>query len=651
MASATSSRRPDIQGLRAVAVLMVVAFHAGLPVPGGFVGVDVFFVISGFVITAMLEREFHKHGGIGLRRFYKRRFQRLTPALAVMVAVVLIVSLAILSPLGPLQAAAKTGIGALLLVANFVIARTTGGYFDLPAETNPLLHTWSLSVEEQFYLVFPFVLAGSWLLAARHRRLRHAPLLTVCGIAAVSLGLALVDATAGRSIGAPWIAGFYASFTRAWEFAAGALLALLVHHVTSVRRGVVTAAGVVGAVMLAASLWLIDGQTTFPGPWTLLPVVGTVLVLIACLGDDGPVSRALAVRPMVWIGDRSYSIYLWHWPFIVFAALLWPGSDTMLIVAAVVSLAPAVGSYAFVEQPIRTLRLPSGARFARMVAVIMVPAIVVSAGVLALTNRVLEPRYRNGDVPVAFHGAIGWDNDGLLREWYVPSDTAGLDVGGDIGGFESSCLQSRAGDPELVIVGDSHAKHLFTGFARRLPDTIVMFCAANEFPDGTQEPFSSLYPYIERTPSIRTVVVSNFWRREPDLAAFDRTLNQLVAADKSVFVTEDVPDFPFDPFRCKYKVLVGNLCSTDRSRVETMRRAYERRLRSYSEAVPGVQILPTADYFCDSDECRMTVGDDLLYRDPNHLNYRGSTYLARNLLRDNPQLAASVTGATPTNGA
>jgi len=143
-------RRNDVQGLRALAVIAVVAFHAGLPVPGGFVGVDIFFVISGFVITGMLQREHLENGRIRFVRFYVRRFKRLTPALALMVTVTTIVALLILSPFGAQQAASSTATAAMLIYANFSISRSTGGYFDLSAESNPLLNTWSLSVEEQF---------------------------------------------------------------------------------------------------------------------------------------------------------------------------------------------------------------------------------------------------------------------------------------------------------------------------------------------------------------------------------------------------------------------------------------------------------------------------------------------------------------------
>ena len=209
VAAPAPSRRLDIQGLRALAVLLVVAFHAGLPLPGGFVGVDVFFVISGFVITAMLRREWETTGRIRFGAFYLRRFKRLAPALAVMVVTTTLASSLFLSPLGPQQDAARTAVGALLTGANLVIAGTTGGYFDAPAELNPLLNTWSLSVEEQFYLAFPALLALGWLLAPR---LRSAPAVLVGAAAIVSFALADAGTT---GVAQSWLLGFYSPFTRA----------------------------------------------------------------------------------------------------------------------------------------------------------------------------------------------------------------------------------------------------------------------------------------------------------------------------------------------------------------------------------------------------------------------------------------------------
>ena len=291
---APPSRRPDVQGLRAVAVLLVVAFHAGLPVPGGFVGVDVFFVISGFVITSMLHRELLETGRIGLAHFYIRRFKRLTPALALMVAVVMAASVLILSPIESQGNAALTALGAIFLVANVVIARTTGNYFDADADTNPLLHTWSLSVEEQFYLIFPVMLLIGWRLGSRYRRAT-----AVSGVAigiggAISLALALGEAKGVGFTALPEsLIGFYGPATRAWEFAAGVLLALGARRLTTLSTSLSLAMSGVGAALLCGSLWLISDATPFPGPWTLVPVCGTLLLIAAGPGN-GPITSRLS---------------------------------------------------------------------------------------------------------------------------------------------------------------------------------------------------------------------------------------------------------------------------------------------------------------------------------------------------------------------
>lgn len=347
----TTNRRPDIQGLRAVAVTMVVAYHAGLPIPGGFLGVDVFFVISGFVICRMLAREWENTGRLDFARFYWRRFKRLTPALALIVAVTLLAGCLLLSPLGPVAgASAQTGIGAMLLAANVAIAKTTGGYFDAAAETNPLLHTWSLSVEEQFYLVFPLLL----MVGLRFSRIwKPAPVFIIIGVSAASFCLALTpllrqhmsDFNAG-------LLGFYSPVPRIWEFGAGAIIALLAQP--SVPNNRYRAfASLAGAVGLVVSVFVIDGSLSHPGIVTLAPVLFTVL-LIWGGSVSNPITQLLSSRPLVWLGDVSYSWYLWHWPAIVLVPLaMGYESSGLLLIAAMASLIPAAASYYWVEQPIR----------------------------------------------------------------------------------------------------------------------------------------------------------------------------------------------------------------------------------------------------------------------------------------------------------
>ena len=308
--SSSSSRRLDVQGLRAIAVLMVIAFHAKLPLPGGFVGVDVFFVISGFVITSMLLREHARSGRIDLKRFYIRRFKRLTPALAVMVVITLVASTLLSSPLGPQQNTALTGLGAIALIANLVIAQTSGGYFDAPAATNALLHTWSLSVEEQFYLVFPVLLIVS-LRFARRRPWAPAGVVAVVGLVSF---VAAVAGSRGVSVSNSMllaalnlILGFYSPVTRAWEFAAGCLLALGGRAVWGrPSRALSGLLGVIGVIGLGISAFAIDDRTPFPGLWTLLPVLATSLVILAG-SSRNLLTRLLGSRILVWVGDLSYS--------------------------------------------------------------------------------------------------------------------------------------------------------------------------------------------------------------------------------------------------------------------------------------------------------------------------------------------------------
>ena len=335
--------RLDVQGLRGLAVLVVVLLHAGLPVPGGFTGVDIFFAISGFVITAALVKRLVTNGHMRMGAFYLARIRRLFPALAVMLTIVLLASM-VFGAIGALGITARTGAAAALINANnYLLLFDVGGYFDATADLNPLMHTWSLSVEEQVYLVFPTLVLLSWIGLRRlrggdpMRRIRW----MLIAVVAVSFGLAawLSLVVPAADAGTLWGRfDYYSAFTRAWEFAAGALLAVTPALVPRGRRAA-TITGVLGAALIAIGLVVISDAITYPGPLTLLPVLGAVLVMAAGVSDTGnPVSRALSVRPMVGLGNLSYSWYLWHWPFIVFAGIWWSGALAPRVGVAVLSL-------------------------------------------------------------------------------------------------------------------------------------------------------------------------------------------------------------------------------------------------------------------------------------------------------------------------
>ncbi len=438
--------RPDIQGIRALAVLLVVVYHAGGPTPGGFVGVDVFFVVSGFVIGGSLFAEADRTGGISLADFYRRRIRRLLPALAATIAITLLLAAVLTSPLGPQSTAAGTGIAALLFSSNYYLATSGGSYFEVAAEANPLLHLWTLSVEEQFYFLLPAVVAATWWLAGSkalgkrwniNPRTLVAVILVFGSVVSLGLSIALSNGNGFGLLGAPERMAFYSTPTRIWEFTAGVLLALAGSRLV-VRGGFATAASALGLAAIGLAAFTFDGLTVFPGSAALVPVVGTV-ALILSVHPAGPIQRLLASSPAIWIGDRSYSWYLWHWPFIVFAGGLWPSSSFAAPLAAAVSIVPAMLSYDYIEEPIRRGRaLPSWSALRLLATATVIPIL------LGLVVQRGADRNWGLDIPP------GWGAEGIA------ADAGCRDFGA---GWDADACTFGVDDPigTIFLVGDSHA--------------------------------------------------------------------------------------------------------------------------------------------------------------------------------------------------
>lgn len=470
---ASPARRLDVQGLRAVAVLLVVAFHAGLPVPGGFMGVDVFFVISGYVIIALLYWEVSSTGRISLSGFFSRRARRIMPALSLVTTLTVVGAWFWLSPLGTQQVTATTARAASLFYANWSIRATSGDYFAEAATVNPLLHTWSLSVEEQFYMVFPSLLALTWLVARRRAwrgRLTVVWLLAILTVASLVASLVFTGPLASHwSDATTW--AFYGSMFRVWEFAIGGILAVAVRKRPALPSAVLTAIGILGAAMVAVSVFVVSGATPWPGPWTVPPVLGTAAIIFAGSGLTRGVVPGLASRPMVWLGDLSYSLYLWHWPAIVFTTVLTAGSPTWIRIAAFGSLLPAWIAFQLIEQPIRT----SGARgrkaFALGAVCIAIP--VVAAGVLLHHAdsyvREAEHAVSGGKPRLGYPQTPSPPDDPFQAailaqrgQWEVYDEPC---LGGGKDEPVGSCVFFDApGRPRAVLIGDSHAGAYAPGF-------------------------------------------------------------------------------------------------------------------------------------------------------------------------------------------
>ena len=353
--------RGDIDGLRAVAIVLVVGYHALIPgFHGGFVGVDVFFVISGFLITRNLLSESTRTGRVALMTFWAKRIRRLVPALALMVVAVVALSLFILPSLD-WPSVADQARAALLYVSNLVFARQATDYFGGDISTSLFLHTWSLGVEEQFYLLWPLLVGGACLLVrGRDRRLLRPILIVGFGVTfVVSLSLCVYLTSTGSAF------AFFGLPARAWEFAAAGLLAAVPLPAVVRTRGAQIASAVVGVALLLTALVLLSDSSVYPGFWPLLPVSATVLIIISgdiAVGMPGnPLSQVLSLRPMRALGRVSYSWYLWHWPFILLAIAYFDKDKRSLRLAAVlVALGVATVAYTLVENRVRFAKALTG---------------------------------------------------------------------------------------------------------------------------------------------------------------------------------------------------------------------------------------------------------------------------------------------------
>lgn len=460
--TAVDGFRRDVQGLRGIAVLLVVCFHAGLGLTGGFIGVDVFFVVSGFVITLGLARELRTTGTISFRNFYTRRIRRLLPIFAVVSGTTILLSLVAIPGLVARQALADTARSASLLMANLQLESTGGGYFAESAENNPFLHTWSLSVEEQFYLVLPALLLVTWRVGRGPATSARWCRFTVAFLTATSF-LAATSTIAGGDVRT----AFYATPLRAWEFGVGVLLALNVHHLARLRRTAASLLSLIGLVALLVPALLYTEATTFPGVAALAPVLGTALLIVGG-SAAGPVTSAVSWSPLTWIGDRSYGWYLWHWPGIILAEVTWPDAPLAAPAAAVCTLLITAVTYRLVEHPMRRAHAVKGI------------AVVALAGILVL-------------VPVAASSIVD-------REAVLASEPVGDDFGLFSRAWEANCTNLPWPEEDCVfpvddasgtalLLGDSHAAAMAdvvtTTAARLQLDTVVstMFgCPA--FPRG-----------------------------------------------------------------------------------------------------------------------------------------------------------------------
>jgi len=369
-------KRRDIEGLRAIAVGIVLLYHAGFSwMQGGYIGVDVFFVISGFLITSLLVREREDTGRISLSNFYSRRARRILPMSAVVVVATLIASLRWLEPLRR-ESLGVDAIGTATFSSNLIFADRGADYLQASLPPSPLQHYWSLAVEEQFYLVWPALIILVTL-GVRHTRLKVGITSGVVAVASFIACMALMDSAPA------W--AFFSPHTRAFELAIGALLAVLPMTRHQIARTAEVSASWIAVIAILVVAVLFDDSIRFPGPWALLPVV---LTAIAIRGGDATYGPTWLLRapPMQWLGSRSYSAYLWHWPVLILAEAARGEKLTLAQASAclVISLALSELSFRFIENPLHINKKIVGLRALSLAASLLV--VVVGSGMLMRNN-------------------------------------------------------------------------------------------------------------------------------------------------------------------------------------------------------------------------------------------------------------------------
>ena len=631
----TGHRRPDVQGLRGIAIALVVVYHAYSPfMPSGFVGVDVFFVISGWVIAQSVVQRWESSGTFAFKDFWWRRARRLIPALGVMITFVSVASVMILAII-PATQTLLTGLLAIFSAANIGVYRFTGDYFSLDASLNPLIHSWSLAVEEQYYFGFS-VLLSIFVLGKVRRALPQMVLSVFSSLLVLSLVAAFVgytDAIDG------WVAeflfGFYSPIPRLWEFSIGVVGYLLVRERGRLSGVLGLATFCAGAVLifLGASGFFAVGAAPFSSE-VAMAVVGSYLVLVSHGGEAGQI--ILENRVMVWLGDRSYSIYLWHWPMIVFSSQVFGSFSFAGILGGFASVPIAMLSYRFIEK--KQLRLDlSEIRWAKFfwLKFVLVPILV--AGAMLFATSVAQR-------------AVDQPNTSVLMEPCINlSQSPHYEV----------CIwnSSEPNATTVWLIGDSNANHYRTGLYSAALETGTVLgvsvrnsCpplsplpAGISFPDGCERNNEFLFAHLaDQEPGFIVMGMSvSSWldHSAPNqganvLDSLEESILKLQRAGHQVAVVSPLPPWPgtarVGPAYCGIPFLLYENCVASLA-LKDADPAYGPLITSFEQQVglSDAEWLDVRDTICPLGVCfSREPGGEWIWIDRNHLSTLASERLA-----------------------
>jgi peptidoglycan/LPS O-acetylase OafA/YrhL len=606
--------RPDIDGLRAISVLAVMLYHAEFQVfSGGFIGVDVFFVISGYLITQMVLGDFER-GSFSLSHFYERRVRRILPALLVMLAATVPLAYVFLSA-DPLADYSAALLGATWFSSNFVFW-SEAGYFDRASEFKPLLHTWSLGVEEQFYLVFP---ALFWVLY------KFKWLIPGLSLAVV---ISFLMAQFGLSRDAEW--PFYMLVSRAWELGLGALLAVVLAHsrISEIRVTRLLAELLVlsGSLAILVPVFIFSELTATPGPLLLVPTLGACL-LIWLAPATSYMRRLLSLKWLVGLGLISYSLYLWHQPVLVFGRIII--GDALGFewrIAMLLGAFPlAILSWRYIERPFRH----AGQIATRHLIFIVLVMMMITTGSAVMLHHLAstDEKASTGVVGDIGHGRYYEVMDQRFDRCEVEYLQYRIELWENV----PRCHKSkRAGAPSIAFYGDSHAEQLFVG-AEALLSQASIYLIRGGIPFLGNDRFKGPLRYLEEQKDINVVVFSAYWLEKIQILGGEQfseqlfnTVKWMVGRGFKVVLMMDTPDFGFDPALCVYESKLNNArCDITRKQHNGDQAIYRELFIAIAEH-PNVELVDVSRAICDVNTCSMLSEDRLLYRDNDHLNLIGS---------------------------
>ncbi len=648
--------RPDLEGLRAVAVLLVLLYHAGITgFGGGYVGVDVFFVLSGFFITGVLDRELRRTGRLNVVAFYARRARRLLPAAAVVLLATLAASFLILPSLRMRGVSADIA-SAGVYISNLRFGIRANDYFQVTAFPSPVLHFWSLSLEEQFYIFWPAaLLAARKLPLGRTERGRIGAAIAIIGVLSLAASVWLTG------VNQPW--AFFLLPTRAWELAIGGLLAVWSPELRALPRRVAALASPIGIGLIVAASLLFSDSTSFPGTAALLPVAGSALVIVGGLPEGtGIARRLLSTALMRYLGRISYSLYLWHWPLLVLGtAMIGAGAAPLIAVSAI---GVAALSQRLVEEPMRYGRFVGTVAWRNLFQAASIAMVIVVASSAVAFGFVTGPS-------IAQAGGEGWST---ARPEYGPNEpcsgcTIGdlqpslgaLDAGffppcelGDVSNPEKCVLGSPGSHDVIAVFGDSFAWQWVPAFDEigrtrgfRLLNLVRSACPAadvtvqsptlkrtdtecDQWREQALRRIEAEHPSVVVIASANEEVLvgsdglllyadatldgphSRLW-----IAGLKSTLNRLAATGTRIVIVDQPPAFVsagLNPVPCiaAHPTDFQQACRAPRDKVvNTSARAVDH------SAATGVQVtfIDPVDWLCDTQTCPAVVGRFVPYRD------------------------------------